>query len=185
MIDRGKEFSISYPLISSLLSFRKAEQIRMKEWAPCCYIEVKVSVIPRQNLLYFRVDGSPTTRTQPRQDFSCACVILFISALTVLWPRASGLWNVEMACVKSKREGRENVWEQKHMLLLGSKWTQGKRHSWGAKPLQKVYRIKLAQRRIKKRIAISENLKSRFLLEPAITTTTVKYAFKWKFCLRS
>lgn len=104
MIDRGKEFSISYPLISSLLSFRKAEQIRMKEWAPCCYIEVKVSVIPRQNLLYFRVDGSPTTRTQPRQDFSCACVILFISALTLLWPRASGLWNVEMACVKSKRE---------------------------------------------------------------------------------
>lgn len=85
MIDRGKEFSISYPLISSLLSFRKAEQIRMKEWAPCCYIEVKVSVIPRQNLLYFRVDGSPTTRTQPRQDFSCACVILFISALP-LWP---------------------------------------------------------------------------------------------------
>ena len=110
MIDRGKEFSISYPLISSLLSFRKAEQIRMKEWAPCCYIEVKVSVIPRQNLLYFRVDGSPTTRTQPRQDFSCACVILFISALTLLWPRASGLWNVEMACVKSKRERRENVW---------------------------------------------------------------------------
>ena len=105
MIDRGKEFSISYPLISSLLSFRKAEQIRMKEWAPCCWIEVKVSVIPRQNLLYFRVDGSrPTTRTQPRQDFLCACVILLISALTLLWPRAaSGLWNFEMACVKSKR----------------------------------------------------------------------------------
>lgn len=126
MIDRGKEFNISYPLISSLLSFRKAEQIRMKEWAPCCYIEVKVSVIPRQNLLYFRVDGSPTTRTQPRQDFSCACVILFISALTLLWPRASGLWNVEMACVKSKREGRENVWEQKHMLLMGVNGLKGK-----------------------------------------------------------
>lgn len=70
------------------------------------------------------------------------------------------------------------------MLLLGSKWTQGKRHSKGAKPLQKVYRIKLAQRRMKKRIAIG-NFKSRFLLEPAITTTNVKYAFKWKFCLRS
>ena len=124
MIDRGKEFSISYPLISSLLSFRKAEQIRMKEWAPCCYIEVKVSVIPRQNLLYFRVDGSPTTRTQPRQDFSCACVILFISALTQgLW--ASGLWNVEMGCVKSKREcmGAEAYGI---MLLMGVNGLKGK-----------------------------------------------------------
>lgn len=51
--------------------------------------------------------------------------------------------------------------------------------------MQKVYRIKLAQRRIKKRIAISQNFKSRFLLEPAITTTNVKYALKWRFGLRS
>ena len=124
--DGGKEFSISYPLISSLLSFRKAEQIRMKEWAPCCYIEVKVSVIPRQNLLYFRVDGSPTTRTQPRQDFSCACVILFISALTLLWPSSDpgpldcGMlrWHVWKV--------RENVWEQKHMLLMGVNGLKGK-----------------------------------------------------------
>ena len=88
-----------------------------------------MSVIPRQNLLYFRVDGSPTTRTQPRQDFSCACVILFISALTLLLPRAFGLWNVEMVCVKSKREcmGAEAYAEA--YASDGSKWTQGKRHS--------------------------------------------------------